>query len=267
MTKMSEELKNKYQNLINYSNANTMFMSLDNLLKVNSREFVLQREHKTEEEAVKSYVLRSSAMRFASDAIEHYAKAIIIQNGGTWDESKSWGHNLLDLFNNLDEESRSIIIVATMPPNELKDLENTNIITDRERAIKYLYRIFEEYNIIETGKYEKDIMNNDNIMSNTIDYPADKYTNYIDKTEKPITIFPDENIKSLSKDQTIEGELTKLNPPRVPGEPRQQVFGIKSRFPGQYLVDGNAEFLISMAYAFNKLSIFYRRRDESNRHL
>ena len=40
----------------------------------------------------------------------------------------------------------------------------------------------------------------------------------------------------------------KLNPQNIPGQPRQQLFGIKSRFPGQYLVEGNAEFLISLAY-------------------
>ena len=61
--------------------------------------------------------------------------------------------------------------------------------------------------------------------------------------------------------------MAKLNPPIISGQPGQQVFGVKSRFPGQYLVDGNAEFLISVAYIFNKLSVFYRKRDEVNRHL
>lgn len=66
MIKMDENLKNKYQDVINYENADSMFTALDNLLKENDRKFVLTEEHDTEENCIRSYVLRSNAMRYAN---------------------------------------------------------------------------------------------------------------------------------------------------------------------------------------------------------
>ena len=244
MVAMSEELKNKYQDYINYSNADTIFVSLDVLLKAYGRDFILQREHETEEDTVKSYVLRSSIMRYASDSIEHYIKAIIIQNGSTWDEAKSWGHNLLDLFNNLDQESRFIIIEAITPPNELDILNNNNIINDDLKTYDYLYKIFKKHDLIP--------IDNNNFINKEIK----TYDNYKYYNDKPITIFQDENIRPINKDQTVEGELAKFK------NPKEQAFGVKARYPGQFLVDGNAGLLISLAYALNKISIKYRKKKD-----
>lgn len=263
MIRMNEQLKNNYQNLINYSNADSMFTALEQIINQNGKEFILKEEHETEEECVRSYVARSNAMRFASEAIEHYAKAILIQNGHTWDESRSWGHNLLDLFNNLDEESRSIVLVTLMPlntiDNTIDNLNYQNEYSEYENAMFYLLRLMEKYHLIEHPEEIK------------IDYTNNKNYNYdyINKNDIPKTLVipQDGNIVSIKDDQTVEGELQKLNPQNVPGQPRQQLFGIKSRFPGQYLVEGNAEFLISLAYTMNKISKVYRKREERLHHI
>jgi hypothetical protein len=103
-----------------------MFAALEQIIRENDKDFILKEDHETEEDCIRSYVVRSNVMRFASDAIEHYAKAILIQNGHTWDESRTWGHNLLDLFNSLDEESRSIVLVTLMPLNTIEKLNYQN---------------------------------------------------------------------------------------------------------------------------------------------
>ena len=65
------------------------------------------------------------------------------------DESKSWGHNLLDLFNNLDEESKSIVLVTLMPLNTIDNLEYKNEYSDYDNAMLYLLRLMEKYHLIE----------------------------------------------------------------------------------------------------------------------
>ena len=75
MVRMTEQLKNNYQDLINYSNADNMFMALEQIIRENGKDFILKEDHETEEDCIRSYVVRANAMRFASDAIEHYAKA------------------------------------------------------------------------------------------------------------------------------------------------------------------------------------------------
>lgn len=261
MVKMTEQLKNNYQDLINYSNADTMFMALEQIIRENGKDFILKEEHETEEDCIRSYVVRSNVMRFASDAIEHYTKAILIQNGHTWDESRTWGHNLLDLFNNLDEESRTIVLVTLMPLNTIEKLNNQNEYSEYENAMVYLIRLMEKYHLLEQTK--ENIYDNTNIKDYGINY------NIYNKVDIPKTpyIQHDENIVSIKEDQTVEGELQKLNPQNIPGEPRQQLFGIKSRFPGQYLVEGNAEFLISLAYTVHKISHVYRQREERLHHI
>lgn len=261
MVRMTEKLKNNYQDLINYSNADNMFMALEQIIRENGKDFILKEDHETEEDCIRSYVVRANAMRFASDAIEHYAKAILIQNGHTWDDSKAWGHNLLDLFNNLDEESRSIVLTTLMPLNAIEKLNNQNEYSEYENAMFYLIRLMEKYNLIEKPK--ENIYDNTNIKDQCINY---NIYNKIDIPKTPY-IQHDENIVSIKEDQTVEGELQKLNPPNIPGQPKQQLFGIKSRFPGQYLVEGNAEFLISLAYTLNKISHVYRKREERLHHI
>lgn len=133
-----------------------------------------------------------------------------------------------------------------------------NEYSDKEKAIMYLYNLFDKYNLMESPKETTDY---NNVYL--------KYENYDNKNILPIrepVIFQDQNIKPVSSDSSIEQELTKLNPPKIPGTPREQLFGIKSRFPGQYLVEGNAEFLISMAYTLNKISNYYRKQEKTNYH-
>ena len=95
---MNEELLSKYQNDINYANADNMFDALERLVNRYGRDFILEKYHLTEVDCVKSYVVRSNAIKCACDSIEHYIKAMLIQDGHTWDESKSLGHGLLALY-------------------------------------------------------------------------------------------------------------------------------------------------------------------------
>lgn len=256
MFKMTEELKDSYQNLINYLNADSMFKALDQIINEHGREFILKETHDTEEDCVRSYVARSSAMRYASDAIEHYAKAILIQNGHTWDDSRSWGHNLLDLFNNLDEESKAIVATTLMPTNVINNLNYKNTYSDYDNTIIYLAKLMQKYHLIED--YNEVNYNYKDIEKNNI---------YNNKEIRKTPFIPQKgNIVGIKDNQTVEGELQKLNPQNIPGQPRQQLLGIKSRFPGQYLVEGNAEFLISLAYTMNKISIIYRKKDKKFQH-
>ncbi len=256
MIRMSEELINSEQNLINYLNADNIFKALEQILMIYGRDFILKEEHETKEECVESYVARSNAMRFACDAIEHYAKAILIQNGHTWDESKSWGHNLLDLFNNLDEESRSLVI-STLSPLTLNIFDFSQQQNLYEKEMICLINLFAENSLLEESPEElvRYYLNNNTAGS------VDNNDNL-----KPVVLL-DGNITRIKPEQTVDGELEKLNSQSNPGKPRQPLFGIKSRFPGQYLVEGNAEFLISLAYTFNKISCLYREREEKIRHI
>ena len=256
MIRMSEELINSEQNLINYSNADNIFKALEQILSMYGRDFILKEEHETKEECVKSYVARSNAMRFACDAIEHYAKAILIQNGHTWDESKSWGHNLLDLFNNLDEESR-ILVRSTLSSLNIFDFSQQQNLYEKEMIC--LIKLFEENSLLEESPEElvRYYLNNNTVGS------VDNNANF---SKIPIILLG-ENITRIKPEQTVDDELKKLNSQNNPGKPRQPLFGIKSRFPGQYLVEGNAEFLISLAYTFNKISCLYREREEKIRHI
>lgn len=254
MVVMDEELLGKYQNYINYSNADGMFDALEQIINKNGRDFILREEHETEEECVKSYVERSKAMRFAMDAIEHYAKAILIENGSTWNESKSWGHNLLDLFNNLDETSRSIVLISLMPLNEIEISSNSNYYNEYDKAIMYLSNKLIKYHYMN---------NPEEIKYNYIDNNSIKYNDYIYKDNYKMPYIPQEgNVVGIKDNQTVVGELEKLNPQNSLGQPKQQLFNIKARFPGQYLVEGNAEFLISLAYIMNKISIIYRKKEK-----
>ncbi len=252
MIRMSEELINSEQNLINYSNADNIFKALEQILITYGRDFILKEEHETKEECVKSYVARSNAMRFACDAIEHYAKAILIQNGHTWDESKSWGHNLLDLYNNLDEESRFLVRSTLLPA--FSPQQNLY-----EKEMICLIKLFEENSLLEESPEElvRYYLNNNTVGS------VDNNANF---SKIPIILLG-ENITRIKPEQTVDDELKKLSSQSNPGKPRQPLFGIKSRFPGQYLVEGNAEFLISLAYTFNKISCLYREREEKIRHI
>lgn len=46
MVVMTDELIRKYQNEINYSNADSMFNALDTIINQYGRDFILQEEHK-----------------------------------------------------------------------------------------------------------------------------------------------------------------------------------------------------------------------------
>lgn len=253
MVKMSKDIINRNQDLINYLNADNMFLNLDNILKEYGKDFILKEEHDTEEECVRSYVVRSTVMKIATECIEHYAKAILIQNGHTWDESKSWGHNLLNLYNSLDEKSKSHLNVALMPLNvlddDIKDYISQNKINNDNLFINLLMKLSNDFNINNIIDSKKDLIN-----------VYDNY-NYINDFPKTCEIKDNDNITHLTGDETIEKELEELYPQNTPGKPKEQLFSIKTRFPGQYLVSGNAEFLISLTYAFNGLSNFYRNKN------
>ena len=254
MIQMNDTLKEKYQNLINYENADIMFNAFENLIRTYGKDLILKTYFETEEECVNNHVIKSSVMRFATDSIEHYIKAILIQNGSNWNEAKSWGHNLLDLFNNLDEESRRIIMVSLMPSNEI-DYIKYEYALKNYNEVSYLYKLLLKYGHIKEEKMEL----------NNIDYSQYEYKNNYNKKEHDKTpILQQDNIIPLKNGQTVSGELSKLDPKRVSGQSRQQLLNIRARFPGQYIVDGNVEFLISLAYALNSLSKYYRKRNKRN---
>lgn len=251
MVKMSEDIINRNQDLINYLNADNMFLNLDNILKEYGKDFILKEEHDTEEECVRSYVVRSTVMKVATECIEHYAKAILIQNGHSWDESKSWGHNLLNLYNSLDEKSKSHLSLALMPINTFDNLDvndylNQNKIYDENLFIKIISKLDRDISNPDLINYQADFLNE----YDTYDYVKD--------LPKIQSIKDHVNITHFKGEETIDTELEKLYPQNTPGKPKEQLFSIKARFPGQYLVSGNAEFLISLTYAFNGLSNIYR---------
>lgn len=266
MVVMTNELIIKYQNEINYSNADSMFNALDTIINQYGRNFILQEEHKNEEECVKSYVARTSAMRFASDAIEHYIKAILIQDGHSWDESKSLGHSLLDLYSHLSNECKEIINFALKPLNKyVVDYNDVANIYNSYYSEEYyiLVKLLEKYKL-----FGKDEINEDKINNINYNYFLDNFLNK-KKLSKNYPLCENkskiehklsfrENISSLSEGQTIEGELDKLRPQTR----HDQHFGIKARFPGQFLVKGNAEFLISLAYAMHDISFKYRKNED-----
>lgn len=260
MVRINEQLISQYQNVINYNNADSMFNAFVRIIEENCREFILKREHDTEEDCVRSYGMRSAVMRFACDAIEHYAKAILIQNGHTWNESKSWGHNLLDLFNNLDDESRHMITCVFMPMNSvaINSLEKEYVLNNNKDDFLYFFHLMEKFCVFDVKK--EDISNFYN------NYDSYYYECYGQKILGKMSFIPrSEHIVALQDGQSVTDGLSSLIPTQVPGQPRQQLFGIKARFPGQYVVEGPAEFLISLAYAMNGLSKIYRKREESNR--
>jgi hypothetical protein len=86
MFKMTDELKDRYNDEINFMNADNMFYALDSLINREGLDNILKEEYETEEEALSGYVSKSSAIRFSCDAIEHYVKAILIMIGSNWDE-------------------------------------------------------------------------------------------------------------------------------------------------------------------------------------
>ena len=263
MVRINELLIQQNQDFINYVNADSMFNAMKKIIEENGRDFILKEEHQTDDDCVRSYCVRSQVMRYACDAIEHYAKAILIQNGSTWSQSKSWGHNLLELITNLDIETRRLIYEAIVPiRNNFEGIDNLNVsnMLDEKELLDemtiYLYILMNKYglfseNIIDVSNYQKSI-----ICS---------YLNE-DRREKEPYIKQSEHIVPLHEYQSISGELEKLNPTQVVGQPKQQVFGVKARFPGQFLVDGNAEFLISLAYAMNAVSDIYRKKTKKKRH-
>ncbi len=265
MLKITEEMIENNQNFINFENADSMFEALDSIIKAHGSEYIFKREHEIEEDCLRSYVLRSSVMRFSCDACEHYAKAILIQNGSSWDNLKSWGHNLLDLFSNLDEESRSLIISALMPNNYFNSDEYRLFnLSEEQNSIEVLYELLQKYNIIEE-KVEKSKQFNLKHFNEINYYDTSSNIINLDEMIKTPIIYSD-NIKALENGKSVTGELADLNPPKVSGQTKAQLLSIKSRFPGQYLVDGNAEFLVSLAYAFNQLCRYQRKKGESLNH-
>lgn len=311
---MNDELLQKYQNVINYENADIMFKELKKLLDENGPDFIFETQHKTEEDCVKSYVLRANVMRFASEAIEHYCKAILIQNGKTWADSKSFGHNLMELFNNLDNRTRNIlknsfvytynnrldkeILTKMKEKTKEEDITNEND-TIKEKEITNgidLYKIFIKFlsdnnfkmkeNLKDSNDYkisEEDktnLLNNNKVNKNTNDnnfktnndpetnnnYKISKEDetdllnnnmikkNTINDTNTNI-FLTNHNIYPITDGATFEEELDKFTPQTR----RDQPIGVKSRYPGQTIITGDARFLTSLAYAFNELSLYYRR--------
>lgn len=203
-------------------------------------------------------------MRFASDAIEHYIKAILIQDGYSWDESKSLGHSLLDLYSHLSDECKEIINFSLKPLNKyVVDCDNyaVNIYNNYYSEEYYiLVKLLEKYKLLRKEEINEDIIKNINYNYFLDGFLNKKkimkdYSLLGKKSEKESMVNSGDNISSLSEGQTIEGELDKLRPQTQ----HDQHFGIKARFPGQFLVKGNAEFLISLAYAMHDISFKYRK--------
>ena len=290
---MTEELRQKYNDTINFMNADNMFFALESLVNEYGLDYILKKEHEDEKSLIESYVLRSNAIRFSCDTIEHYVKAILIMNGSSWDQSKSWGHNLLELFRNLDTESQAVL-TESLEYNEI----NLKINTNKEEIIGYIFNMLKKYSLFnvkeineeqidelincfdnfnknyDPKEYQEESRNGqeinddseglnkeineekaESIINNYGDFNIENVNYEKEKFIKPIVVHHSDVITPLTNGQTIEQELGAISPEKGKG----QLLTIKSRFPGQYLVDGPSSFLISLAYALRDLSISYRK--------
>lgn len=262
MVVMDESLLSKYQDEINFTNADNMFIAFDGLINRYGRDFILQTEHDSELDCVRSYTARAHAIKCATDVIEHYTKAILIKQGHTWDESKSWGHSLLDLYQNLDDDCKDLIKNALLYFNDVQlpkdDNINSNIIKDypldKDETLIKLIRLIEKYDLSYKNIIEN-IIENDHIYNNNLKICSNKYYPNL----KVVKSEPPKNIRviPLKDGQTIESELEKTKPVTR----RDQHLGIKARFPGEKLIEGNAEFLISLAYAMRDISLKIRKEN------
>ena len=106
--KISESLISKNQNFINYWTAESSYNDLKEfankyILTIDDKygtsfdhSSIFQREYNSETECLENYCVRAKIIKLATETCELYCKAILIENGKTWGELKSLGHNLLD---------------------------------------------------------------------------------------------------------------------------------------------------------------------------
>lgn len=119
--RISESLISKNQNYINYWTAESSYNDLEgfvneHLTKIEdengvsyNHDSIFQRDFDSETECLNNYCIRSKVVKLATETCELYCKAILIDNGKTWGELKSLGHNLLDCYNALNEEDKNLI--------------------------------------------------------------------------------------------------------------------------------------------------------------
>ena len=119
--KISESLISKSQNFINYWTAESSYNDLKEfvnkyILTVNDasgtsfdHSSIFQREYNNERECLENYCVRAKIIKLATETCELYCKAILIDNGKTWGELKSLGHNLLDCYNALSADDKNLI--------------------------------------------------------------------------------------------------------------------------------------------------------------
>lgn len=252
MVKMSKDLLDEYLDEINFTNADYMFESMEQIIAFYGMDFIIREDHPTKEDCVRSYMARCAAMKSACEAIEHYIKALLIQNHTSWDAAASLGHNLLRLFNSLDDDSRYSIIMSLLVST------NTDTIKDFFDPTHYNNTDYSHYieefftKIIKEKMIDIENPMDDQAPTDIQDISEERVNN---SNEIPNSI---QNTRDVINDatmrRTVEDELEILSPPIEPGKPRKPLFSIATRFPGQSLVEGNAEFLISLARALNSLS-------------
>ena len=119
--KISESLISKNQNFINYWTAESSYNDLKEfankyILTIDDKygtsfdqRSIFQREYNSETECLENYCVRAKIIKLATETCELYCKAILIENGKTWGELKSLGHNLLDCYNALSADDKNLI--------------------------------------------------------------------------------------------------------------------------------------------------------------
>jgi len=198
---IDDSLIQRNQDIINFFNADAMFDELHKFLDKYGYDYVFNRDFSSDEELIRNYCVRSHVVKLAMDACEHYCKAILIQNGLSWNDMKDAGHNLLRAYNLLDDEDKNII-------------KNT-IFFNRSQTIPRLFGFTKIMQI------------------------------YIEDSLKS------EKLENLS----FEDILSSFSSGRV-------LPNIKSRYPGQAMIDYDEKFIVAYAYILHELCYKYKTKRE-----
>ncbi len=231
------------QKTINFTNASFAMDDLNSFLDRYGIDYIMQDDFSSEEECCVNYVVKARTIKLATEAIELYIKAILIHKGHRWDEAKSWGHNLLLLFNALDDESKNIILAALAPINEYYQFNGE---FEEFTDFKFLFRLLHDF-----GELDDEELMGLPPMDGIIPYLKN-----VNSLKKEVVPLRHERIVPLKGEDTLEGVLGEAE------AGSKQPLTVRARYPGQTLISTKRiELLISLAYALKGVADHYLLTD------
>lgn len=215
--RINESLINKNQSFINFWTAESSYTDLKEFVekyitKIENESGVsychadiFQRDFENEEECLANYCVRSKVVKLATETCELYCKAILIDNGKSWGELKSLGHNLLDCYSALNQDDKTLI---------------ESIPLDYIMGYSCFYPLFLSPPVGCKNNYKEE---------------------YPDEYPVPLTDY----LNSFATGKILPN--------------------IKSRYPGQTLVDFNEQFILALAKLLHSFSHTKRAIEKSKK--